>query len=322
MKFLSKLLTMIGISCYTLTLLQANTQQDICQFKKVIKNGWSDYNQTLNRKIISLRKSEIPRIVSSLKQPLKSDQNKSNMPPFPKILINRDDYIKLFAYSKYLEAKKKTDDVIKLYVNAYQGVSTIKMSSFIPFVYFIALNGDINKSLNSSLKHHAFTEKEKKILHQKLSSVFILDNTKLIETITAERDIVQYYINTAKIDGDYIIDKQHLQIFKKQWEIHENKYYTALMTAIKYGTVEKYIQEKKTKRKSMSIATHLKMKLLKLKLRFYKILSINIDKQDYIALSNYRINKDLFMNTNAIDYTMRDYFKLIENNKKLLEKLK
>lgn len=213
--------------------------------------------------------------------------------------------------------------MIELYVNAYQGLNTIKMSSFLPFVYFIALNGDINKSLNSSLKHNYFTEKEKTILHQTLSPILILDNSKLIETIKAERAITQYFIkSTVKVDSDYIIDKKHLPIFKEQWKIHEEKYYLSFIYAIKNGTVEKFIQEKKKKRKSISITTHLKMKLLKLKLKLYHKLSIKIDKQDYTTLSDYRIIKNLIMSTKAIDNRTRDYFKIVNDNQRLLRELK
>lgn len=82
------LLAVLWIVIYTFSSGKSYTQQDICQFKNIIKNGWSEDNQTLNKKIISLGKSEIPRIVANLKQPIKPDENKSSIPPFPKILIN------------------------------------------------------------------------------------------------------------------------------------------------------------------------------------------------------------------------------------------
>jgi len=299
------------------------TQHDICQFKEVIKNGWSEQNQTLNQKIIILGDSEIPRIVKNLQYPLKADENKSNVPPFPKILVNRDDYVKLFAYSKYLESQNKTIDVIPLYISAYQGLNNIKMSSFFPFVYLIALHLDINKSLDSSLEHHIFTKKEKTLLYKELSSILTLDNHKLIETIKAEQDITLYFIRTSsKVDGDYAIDKQHLAIYKQLWGKAASKYYPTFISAIKNKTTEEMIEEKKKNRKSISIATHIKMKLLKLKLKIYNKLSININTKDYITLSTYMINKDLFMNTKAIDRTIKDYFKMVDDNKKLLQKIK
>ena len=41
------------------------TQKDICQFKKVIKNGCSDDNKIINQKIINLGKAEIPQIIKN-----------------------------------------------------------------------------------------------------------------------------------------------------------------------------------------------------------------------------------------------------------------
>ena len=299
------------------------TQHDICQFKKVIKNGWSDENKTLNKEIIDLGTIEIPRIIKNLMYPLKPDENISNVPPFPKILVNRDDYVKLFAYSKYLESQHKITDVTQIYISAYQGIYNIKMSSFFPFVFLIVLNLEINKSLDSSLRHHIFTKKEKILLYEKLSSILILGTHKLTETIEAEKNITFNFIKiTNKVDGDYAIDKQHLEIFKKRWKEIANKYYSTVISSITNNTIEEFIEEKKKYRESISIATHLKMRLLKLKLKLYNKLSITINGADYITLSTYRIHKDLYMNTKAIDNTTRDYFKLINDNKKLLQQLK
>ncbi|MCF6245276.1 MAG: hypothetical protein L3J43_09595 [Sulfurovum sp.] len=312
------ILTILLIS----NIVAQTTQHDIYQFKKVIKNGWSEHNQTLNQKIIDLGKVEIPWIIENLEHPLKPDANKSNIPPFPKFILHRDDYTKLCSYSKYLESQNKVTDVIQIYTRAYRGLNNIRMSSYIPLITLIAFNIDINKSLDSSLRYHIFTKEEKMILYKKLSSILILDTNKLIETIEAEKNITLYFVKISKVDGDYIVDKQHLPIFKKLWKEAVNRYYPAFISAIENNTIEKFIEEKKRKRKLISLATHLSMKLLKLKLKLYNNLSIKIDNEDYIALSKYRINKDLSMNTTAIDNTTRDYFKMIENNKKLLKRLK
>jgi hypothetical protein len=298
------------------------TQKDLCQFQKVIQNGWSEDNRTLNQKIINLGNTEVARIIEKLKYPLKSDENSTSIPPFPQVLINRDDYVKLFAYSKYLESQNKTTELLSIYIKAYQGIYNIEMSSFFPYVFLIALNLEINKSFDSSLRHHIFTKKEKRLLYEKLSSILILNTDKLIETTKAEKNITLYFINnSSKVDGDYAIDKQHLKIFKKLWRKLANKYYSKFISAIKSNTIEKFIEEKKNNRESISISTHLQMKLLKLKLKLYNKLSITINKKDYITLSTYTINQDLHMHTKSIDTTIRNYFKLIQENLKLLQLL-
>ena len=317
-----KLLAVLWIILYTFSSGKAYTQQDICQFKKVIKNGWSEDNQTLNQKIIDLGKSEIPRIIKNLEQPLNPDENKSSIIPFPKFILTRDDYAKLFAYTRYLESKNKIEEIANLYIKSFKGVKQTKSTSYIPLIYIIVINMVINESFNVDLDKNIFDKRRKSILHETLSNILIINKDKLLSAINGESKITYNYINTAKIDGDYIIDEQHLKIFKKQWAIHESKYHSAFITAIENGTVEKFIQEKKKKRKSISITTHLKMKLLKLKLKLYHQLSIKIDKQDYITLSDYRIITDLIMNTKAIDNTTRDYFKIVNDNQKLLRELK
>ena len=42
----------------------------ICQLKKVLKNGWTDTNQTLNKAIVKLGEVEIPSIINKLSKPI------------------------------------------------------------------------------------------------------------------------------------------------------------------------------------------------------------------------------------------------------------
>ncbi|PTB83491.1 hypothetical protein C9926_02670, partial [Sulfurovum lithotrophicum] len=261
------------------------TQKDICQFKKVTKNGWNENNQTLNQKIIDLGKIEIPRILQNLQQPLTPDENKSAISPFPKFKLTRNDYIKLFAYTKYLESENKIDDIIQIYINSYVGLTHIKMSSYIPFITLIALNKEINKNLNSNLTHHIFTEYQKEILYKNLSSLLIINNKKLLETLESEKNIILNFVKIAHVAGDYIIDSKHLQLFKKQWLIASDKNYNMFLNNMSSKGINTIINNKQKERDSISLITHLKMKLLKYKIKFYNAMSITITKSDYLTLT-------------------------------------
>jgi len=313
------------IICLLLSInLYANySQQDICEFKKVIANGWTDTNQTLNQKIISQEKTAIPNIIAKLNQPLTPDENKSSIYPFPKFELHRDDYIKLFAYSKYLESQHNTADIIKIYTKAYRGLTHIKMSSYLPFIYFIALNQEISKSLSSSFRHHIFTTEEKNTLHKNISSLLVTDNKKLFDALKAENNIALHFVDTTtKIDGDYILDKKHLNLFKKQWKVALKKDYKTIIEHLNKDDIDTIITKKQKGRNDISIMTYLKMMVLKYKIKFYNLLSINIDKSDYLSFTDYTIKNDLLRNTPAIYRTIKDYFELKENNKQLLRELK
>ncbi len=311
------------ISLCSFTLLHAYSNQDLCQFKKVIKNGWSDKNKTLNQKIINLGKIEIPRIIKNLEQPLKPDENKSSIAPLPKMILDQGDYTKLFAYTRYLESKNKIKEVSNIYIKAYKGVKKIKISSFLPLIYTFFLNENINKSLNADLNNKIFTKEIKNNLYKNLSNLLILDKNRIFTAINAEKNMSLKLIKMLhKVDGDYIIDKQHLKIYKEQYVTIANNHFSKLYDAVKNNKLKKFIQNKKRTKESISTMTHLKMKLLKQKLLLYKKLSKHIKEQDYITLSKYRINEDFNMEAKYIYKTIDDYIKLIDKNSKLLQKLK
>jgi hypothetical protein len=170
--------------------------------------------------------------------------------------------------------------------------------------------------------HHTFTKDQINILSKNLSSLVVTGNNKLLETLKSEKNIVLNAVKTTKIDGDYIIDNKHLQLFKKQWLIVEEKNYKMFIDNMSNKGIDAIIKRKQKERDCISLLTHIKMKLLKQKMKLYNKMSITIDKSDYLTLTNYTIKNNLYTNTVAINNTIKDYFELIKNNNKLLQKLK
>ena len=294
-----------------------------CQLKKVIKNSWTDSNKTLNQAIIKLGKVEIPNIISKLNQPLKPDENKSNIMPFPKFELTCNDYIRLFAYTKYLESQHNTDDVIKVYIASYRGLTHIKMSSYMPFIYLIALNQEISKSLNSSLSHGIFTKKEKDILHKKLSTLLVTDNKKLIDTLKAEKKIALDFANQITLEKEpSLFNKKIYTPFMKYYIASIKKENSANIKAIQTNTLkkrEKNLKEKK--RLHNQLKYKFSMWLLKVKLKLFNIFSLQADTKEYKKLAHFMVDEQMLIETPALNRTYKDYNKMVESNKKLLERL-
>ncbi len=314
-----KLLAVLWIVLYTFSSGKAYTQQDICQFKKVIKNGWSEDNQTLNQKIIDLGKSEIPRIVHTLNQPLISNKNNDDTISIPKFELTRDDYIMLMSYTKYLEAHHKVNDSISIYVKAFQGLSNIQGNTILSVIYKLAMNQLLVKSLEQTLAYHMFYPKDTQRLYNKLRKLLIFDTTAIIAGINSEKEAAKKLINQIQENEK---NKKYIKVYKKEFGKINDNYWDTLIDAIKNNTLKSTKKNEDSKLNILKLWNNIKLYSLNTKMYLYRKLSIPLTKEDYIAHAKYSAIDTLLVTRPKLYETCQDYLNMIENNKKLLQKLK
>ena len=294
-----------------------------CQLRKVIKNGWNDSNETLNTAIILLGEIQIPKIVKKLDTPLIVDTNTSNIDKIPKLNLSRAEYIKLFAYSKYLEKVKNERDVLSFYIRSVQGLHDTNDSSIISIIYKIALNDIIIKSLNKSIDDDFFTSDSKQLLKDKLSSSLILDNTIILDTVEHERKVFLYYAKQITLEkSPSLFNKKLYTYFIKYYLSSGDKMYDAIIKAIQTNTLdekEKIIKKKLAKHRTLR--KRFSMWVLETKLKFYNFLSLKNDTEDYKKLAHYMVDDLVLIETPALSQTYKDYINMVESNKKILQRL-
>ena len=300
--------------------IQANTtQQEICQFKKVIKNGWSENNQTLNQKIIDLGKVEVPRIIQKLNIPIKADENKSAIIKIPKIELTRNDYIILMSYTKYLEVNNKIPEAIKIYIESFKGLANTTNTSMLSAIFKLAINNVLTKSLEQALKEKVFTSDDKLFLYNKLSKLLILDNYYIIEGIKSEKNINFQLINQMKTDK---YNKVYLKTYKQAFHKVNDDYWNTLINATRMNNLFKTQHNEEERLNRLLFWNKTKLFFLAKKLNIYRELSIPIDKEDYIHHAKYSAINTLLITRPKLYETCQNYLNMIDNNKKLLLKLK
>ncbi|SFV55050.1 hypothetical protein MNB_SV-8-295 [hydrothermal vent metagenome] len=290
----------------------------ICQQEKVIKNGWTDTNKTLNQAIIKLAKEEIPNIIKKLSKPLSPDANKSDIYNLPKVNLTRDDYIKLFAYSKYLEHIGKKELVLSFYIESLKGVHNIKNTSLLAAIFRLVINNIITNSMRHSLEQKKFTKKDKLYLYNKLSKLLILDNYYIVSAIQSEKKINNQQINMMKSNKD---NEKYLEVYKKEFQKINTEYWDVLLNAIKMNNLSEAHKHEEQKLSKLQFWNTLKLFFLDTKITFYKKIGISLSKKDYITYAKYSALKTLLITRPKLYKTCQDYLNMIYNNKKLLKRL-
>ncbi len=290
----------------------------ICQQEKVIKNGWTDSNQTLNQAIIKLGKEEIPNIVKKLSKPLSSDTNKSDIYNIPKLNLTRDDYIKLFAYSKYLEHIGKKELVLSFYIEALKGIHNIKNTSMLASIFRLVINNIITKSIRYSLEQEKFTKQDEIYLYNELSKLLILDNYYIISAIQSEKKINTLQINMMKSNKD---NEKYLEVYKKEFQKINTEYWNTLLNATEMNNLSESQENEERRLSKLQFWNTLKLFFLDKKITIYKKIGIPLSKKDYIKHAKYSALETLLITRPKLYETCQNYLNMIHNNKKLLKRL-
>lgn len=293
-----------------------------CMLKKVIKNGWNESNQTLNTYIIQSGNIAIPKIIAQLNIPL-SNVDKKDIYDIPKFMLTRDDYIKLFAYSKYLENEGNLTQVYTYYVQSLKGLKDSTDKSLFSLIYKIVINHIILTSLTQNINNNVFNQDIRVLLKGDISPSLITTNELLLAAIEHEKNYQLNHINTIKLQNSpSLIDENLFILYKKYFTISINNEFKNLSDAIRNNNLDQLEKRKQTAREGhFTMSKMLSMWLLKSRIKFYNFLSIQNHETDYITLAKYMIDDEMLVNTPSLNRMYKEYFELVEENKLILEKL-
>jgi len=280
----------------TLTTYAENIKipEEICSkhFDKVIEDGWSDDNATLNEFIIKSGSRAIPKILTNLRTPIMFKDD-------PKVLINRDEYKQLFAYVKYLEHENRMEEVQQIYTDALYGLKTIESKENISLIFRMVIESVIKKSIKESQKRYELAQ----VLNTELKKSLLTDNNFLLDCLKGEN---AFFIS---------ILKPFPEIEKKNQEL-----YSYLISSVKNNSLNQYESYKKEKREEMrTIENVIKFTFLRGKEKLYRLLDI---EPDTLEIDKFTMLHDMYESQPRILEAYQDYLTQVKNNKKFLESLK
>jgi len=305
MKKTNKLLNKLLLALLLFLPFQINAENikipnEICSkhFDKVIEDGWSDENVTLNGFIIKSGTRAIPKILTNLKKPLVLKDDSTVVYKIPKILVNRDDYKQLFAYVKYLEHENRIDEADKIYVDALDGLNNIESEQIISLIFRIVLEKIVMRSIRESQARYGLNQE----LKDELKKSLIIDNQFLLEVIKKENSFFD-------------------SILKSFPKIRKNKeeLYIHLLSAIETDSLNEYKSYKKKRRDELRTFGNMMKYTFKLgKLKLYKLLDIEADSSD---IYKFKLNNGVYSATPRVLKTYQEYLTQVKNNKNFLESL-
>ena len=205
-----KLLLLLTFGLWADFKLDVPNDVNISQLENIVNNGWDDSNLTLNKWIVSNVERAMPEILEKIKKPvLKGKVTKNIIDPMPKIFLYKDDYYLIFSYVKYLEYEGKINKALNIYVEALQGLNSIKDKTMLSMVFRMVIENVIIKSFDSK----NYTEKEKKYFKNKLKTALIKDTQILWNAIEKDRLGIVKELQSGLLTK--ILNSQNINLNKK-----------------------------------------------------------------------------------------------------------
>jgi len=135
---------------------------NVSQLENIVENGWNDTNKTLNDLIVTTVERLMPEILEKLKKPvLKGVKTEEDTSPLPRILLNRDDYILIFSYGKYLEFNNDVDIALNLYIKSLIGLNNIEDETMFSSMFHLVIEALVVDNLKKNIKISSKLEYEK-----------------------------------------------------------------------------------------------------------------------------------------------------------------
>jgi len=317
------LIFLLTLSSYATEQVTSANKVCIHQLENVIEKGWSDSNQTLNNFIIKNGTTSIPKILNLLDKPLSIkdgflivDNEYS-----PKLLLTRDDYIKLFSYVKYLEQNGEKNKAYDISIKALKGLNNTKSRDLLALIVHVMNEKIIVKSLKESLQHHRFSKEQKVALKKELSKLLLLDNQLLIETIDYDN------LLTSKTVKHVLLEDKSTQEEEKKLTnkilFYTEKYCTNYNLELKkailsdsFDALEAHRKKEIEEFKSFKNTINFIIDKLKVKLINYIPLS-----SDYTELAKSIAKSNFMVDTPSLFKTYKEYMTQVKSNQAFLESI-
>lgn len=295
------------------TNLNANENSIVDTLSKIVKNGWSEDNKTLNQKIISYYEKNKPKILKYIKEPLKESKklDRYGMAQLPKILLTRQDYLYILAYTKYLEKEGRFDESLRINIEILRGLHNIKENSTLSVVFHMIIEGLVRDSLFEFIKDNKNFKIDKK-QYDEIQHNLILDKTYLTNAVKNEKRVLEivfkYFlkdmIDTKKYGKKSVV---YVSIISKEIKNKEDLVFKKIFNAIDIETP-----------KSIE---HLEKELKE----FEKSNKCNKDKKLITINDSAKCIAKMFINATMPYFFIeisKDYFKSLKENRLLLDKLR
>ncbi|NOR55587.1 MAG: hypothetical protein GQ531_05210 [Sulfurovum sp.] len=299
------------------------------QLDNIVANGWSDSNASLNRLIVTTAKSVMPVMLEKMKQPvLKGIVTKEEPFPIANIVLSKDDYLFIVAYIKYLEHNKEIDEAKKLYLELYEGLSSIEDKSFLALLFRMVEEKVVTVGLIEGLEKNHYSKAMKQELSRKIHP--LLDYEDYYDAIEYEKKSIMEMVKVTLLtkNKDTTVEENKLmEEVYYSFGIYVNMYFEKMMEANRVSMQENNkkaldsysLYMEKEREEHMSLGNQIFFASSGLMVKMKSLLSISTESYGFFA--------EFMGKTNAlvaiplISSTSLDYVDLVEKNTKLLEKL-
>lgn len=297
----------------------------------IIKNGWNDKNETLNQFIVLNIEQAFPVILEKIKKPVVKGLVTEDDPfPISKISLNRDNYLLIVSYIKYLEFSKNSEEAKDLYIKMFEGFERIEDRSLLSLIARFTFEDITTNALLEGLKKGYYTNAMKKELEIKIKPLLTKDYEIYFRTISTERELMLQMVKKGffKQPKDFENEQRFISEVYISFEKYLNKYFDNMIYSMKSSIknnnqkiLDKFYEDiDKEKKQHFSIWNQSKVYIFgiikKLKSTFGLTDNRNSVLIEYIAKTT-ALTAIPNLSLNILDYA-----KLIKENEYLLDELK
>ena len=327
-----KLFLLLSLGLWSEFKLDIPQDINVSQLENIVENGWNNSNKTLNNLIVSYAERMMPEILKKIKKPILHGIVTSDN-PFPpvRILLNKDDYIFIVSYIKYLEKMGQINKSKELYILLFEGMGSIKDKSILTVLFYIVNEKIVTDSLLNGINNYRYTSKIKSELEEKIQGQLILNYTKYDDAIEYEKKNVLKMTKTRFFRTPEEDSVGYIKLMTEVYDVLEenlNVYFRKMVIAINTTIKEKserainqfniYIKEEKEIHMSFSNETMFALSTGKIKIKNF----LGLENKTYGYMSKFTGKTIALIAIPKVGSTPLEFVKLVEKNKKLLGELK
>ncbi len=324
-----KLLLLFSLTLWAEFKLDIPQNINVAQLQNIVKNGWNEDNKTLNNLIVSNAKRVMPEILKKINKPFEREEiTRENKFPISKIILRKEDYQFIVAYTKYLEYKGNIDASLKLNIEILKGLKNIEDTSIFHIIYSLVIEQIVREGLTQFLYAHE-NFKINSELTQHFKNLFTIDTNAFFKAMQREKEFLLDTWNASAYQefavNKYGINYPNLMLdISKKIKNNNDLVYKKMFEAMKKETPEAisaYKEEMgKMKKEYMSNVNTAHFFISASWIRIKSLLGIEIKEFGY--MSQYMAQTLVYVATPKIDATYIDYLNHIQKNKLFLRKLR
>lgn len=218
-----------------------NVHTNTTSMKKILKEGWSNSNESLNTFIIKYGEKVMAEALQKIKKPLiRVKPSKNDKFPTPKILLITDDYLFILAYVKYFEYKGETEVALNIYIEILKGLNNIEDKSMLSVILQATFQEVTVLGLNDALRKNIFSENMKMRLKREIKDLLILDTKAFFIALEGEKEFVIKAYEASGEDDEYTTEEYDKLMLEVENHIKEyvDLYFGKMYAAMKQKTPE------------------------------------------------------------------------------------